>query len=101
MDIFQLALNGIGAVADALSLAPGSAKPVEIEKQKVKAAVTKTTAPASSQAATAHQSADQQPQAPALTEAERIAQERLADIAETRQQQDQQLGQQQGSRLNR
>ena len=101
VDILQMALQGVGAVVDALSITTDSGKLLEAEKAKVKAAVHNATPATSSPPAQAHVPVPQQAKPQPLTEAERIAQERLADIAETRQQQDQQLGQQQGSRLNR
>lgn len=43
MDILQMALQGIGAIADALSIAPVSVKPVEQHVNSVKTRVAKIT----------------------------------------------------------
>ena len=101
VDLLQIALQGVTSLADALSIAPHSAKAVENETTKVKAAVAKATTVAPSQSSARQPVAAAQPEVSPESEMERIARERLGEIAETRAEQDHQLGDQQTSRLNR
>jgi hypothetical protein len=120
VDIFQLALNGVGAVVDALTLGTDNGKALEAEKSRVRNAVAATTT-AAQQASTSQQpvpvsqaapkkvlpklipaqKAAPTQQAEPLTEAERIAQERLADIAKERAEQDRQIDNESTHRMKR
>ena len=135
MNILELVINGMGTIADALSIAPRSVKPVDQTVNSVKTRVRKVTTPkrglkeklrfrlkspeavaqvpplrpipaqtknvrhAVNNAIDADLSPDQ---VRILNDVRQLTyEERLAEIAETRQQQDQKLGEQQDSRLKR
>jgi len=116
VDLFQMAFH----LVDALSLAGDKGKPLEAEQSRVKTAVAKATAApqpetSSQHSAPAVQAATQnvlpklipaqQPvpkqNAEPLTEAERIAQERLDDIAREREALDRQIDNETAHRMKR
>ena len=100
MNIFEIAMNGIGAVADILSIGKDKGAELEAEKARVKAAIAKTTGrPAPTAPHQAGPPAVPEPQA--MTEIDRIAQERLAEMEALHDEYEQQRGLQDGGQLKR
>jgi hypothetical protein len=102
VDLFQLALQGIGAVADVLSVTRDTGAPLDQQRQDVVRAVQKvTTGPAKAEPASVP-SIEQLPETePPLTDAERIAAERLDEIDALREEQDRQIGDQNAPQMRR
>ena len=98
MNIFEIALQGIGAIADILSISKDNGALLDAEKARVKAAIAKTTVrPARTAPHQANPPAAPEPQA--MTEIDRIAQERLAEMEALHDEYEQQRGLQDGGQL--
>ena len=96
VNIFEIAMNGLGAIADILSISKDKGAELEAEKARVKAAIAKTTG---RPAPTAPHQAAPEPQA--MTEIDRIVQERLAEMEALHDEYEQQRGLQDGGQLKR
>ena len=100
VNIFEIALQGIGAIADILSISKDNGALLDAEKARVKAAIAKTTGrPAPTAPHQANPPAAPEPQA--MTEIDRIAQERLAEMEALHDEYEQQRGLQDGGQLKR
>ena len=100
VNIFEIAMNGLGAIADILSISKDKGAELEAEKARVKAAIAKTTVrPAPLAPHQTNPPAAPEPQA--MTEIDRIAQERLAEMEALHDEYEQQRGLQDGGQLKR
>lgn len=101
VDLLQAALQGVSAIADALSITTDLGKPIDDQKRKVQSA-TQTILKPAEVAASAHSTRPPpEPIEPAESDAERIARERLSEITGTREEQDRQRNQSQDNRMQR
>lgn len=101
VDLLQAALQGVSALADALSITTDLGKPIDDQKRKVQSA-TQTILKPAEVAALAHTTRPPpEPIESIESDAERIARERLSEIAGTREEQDRQRNQSQDNRMQR
>lgn len=101
MDLFQAALQGVSALADALSITTDLGKPIDDQKRKAQSAAQAILKP-TDVAPSAHTTRPPpEPPESTETEVERIARERLSEIAESRVEQDRQRNQSQDNRMKR
>lgn len=101
VDLLQAALQGVSALADALSITTDLGKPIDDQKRRVQSA-TQTILKPAEVAASAHTTRPPpEPIEPVESDAERIARERLSEIAGTREEQDRQRNQSQDNRMQR
>jgi hypothetical protein len=101
VDLLQAALQGVSALADALSITTDLGKPIDDQKRRVQSAAQTILKPTGI-SASAHTTRPPPVSPEAIeTDAERIARERLLEIAEIRNEQDRQHSQSQDQRLKR
>lgn len=101
VDLFQAALQGVSALADALSITTDLGKPIDDQKRKAQSAAQAILKP-TDVAPSAHTTRPPpEPPESTETEVERIARERLSEIAESRVEQDRQRNQSQDNRMKR
>lgn len=101
VDLLQAALQGVSALADALSITTDLGKPIDDQKRKVQSAAQTILKPTEVAASSHTTRPPPEPLEPAESDAERIARERLSDIAEIREDQDRQRNQSQDNRMKR
>jgi hypothetical protein len=101
VDLLQAALQGVSAIADALSITTDLGKPIDDQKRKVQSAAQTILKPTEVTASAHTTRPPPEPAEPVESEAERIARERLSEIAATREEQDRQRDQSQDNRLKR
>lgn len=101
VDLLQAALQGVSVLADALSITTDLGKPIDDQKRKVQSAAQTILKPSEASVSAYTTRPPPEPIEAAEGEAERIARERLSDIAQTREDQDRQRNQSQDNRMQR
>lgn len=101
VDLLQAALQGVSAIADALSITTDLGKPIDDQKRKVQSAAQTILKPTEVTASAHTTRPPPEPAEPVESEADRIARERLSEIAATREEQDRQRDQSQDNRMQR